>query len=55
MHLVKDELVEFIATYKEIEKEEAKKIDIIEFVKEIMKDKEFTSFLKQKLMPEQKK
>jgi len=44
LHLVKDELVEFIATYKEIEKEEAKKIDIIEFVKEIMKDKEVEDF-----------
>ncbi len=55
LHLVKDELIEFIANYKDIEREEAKKIDIIEFVKEIMKDKDFTSFLKQKLMPKQKK
>ena len=55
LHLVKPELIEFIATYNYIAREEAKNIDIIEFVKEIMKDKDFTSFLKQKLMPKQKK
>lgn len=52
MHLVRDELVKFIATYKEISEEEAVNVDIVEIVKELMKDKEFTSFLKQKVMSE---
>ena len=40
----------FIANYKEIPKEEAEKIDIIEIFKELMNDENFMSFFKQKAM-----
>lgn len=49
LHLVKDELIEFIAKYKGVSEEEAKKLDMIEVVKEIVKDKEITDFFKLKL------
>ena len=55
LHLVKDELVQFISLYKEISEEEAKQVDVIEFLKEIAKDKGLKSFLQQKDMPESKK
>ena len=50
LHLVKDELTDFIANYKEVTKEEAQKMNMIDVVKELMNDKNFTSFFKQKLM-----
>lgn len=55
LHLVRDELVRFISLYKEISEEEAKQVDVIEFLKEIAKDKGLKSFLQQKDMPESKK
>lgn len=48
LHLVRDELVKFIAVYKEISEEEAEKVDIVEIIKELMNDEGFTSFLKRK-------
>ena len=50
LHEVRDEIVSFIANYKEITKEEAEKIDIIEIFKELMNDENFMSFFKQKAM-----
>lgn len=50
MHLVRDELIKFIASYKEITEEEATNIDVVEIIKELMKDKDFISFFKQKVM-----
>ena len=50
LHEVKDDLIDFVATYKEISKDEAKKINITEVVKELMNDKDFTSFFKQEAM-----
>jgi hypothetical protein len=52
IHLAKDELIEFVASYKEISKEEARKIDLIDIIKELMNDKDFISFFKQELMSE---
>lgn len=52
LHLVKDELVQFISLYKEIPEEEAKKVDVIEFLKEISKDTGLKNFLQQKDMSE---
>ena len=54
IHEVRDELVKFIAVYKEIPEEEAEKINVIDIIKELMEDKDFTSFLKQKVMSAQK-
>ena len=50
LHLVKEELIQFICLYKGIEEKEAKELDIIEFIKQIMKDKGLLDFLKQKAM-----
>lgn len=50
LHLVRDDLIKFTAVYKDISEEEAKNIDFVEIVKELIKDKEFISFLKQKAM-----
>ncbi len=55
LHLVKDEFIQFIALYKEIPEDEAKQVDVIEFLKEIAKDKGLKSFLQQKDMSESKK
>lgn len=52
LHEVREELIKFIATYKEISEEEAKKINIIDIIKEIMNDKELISFFKKQAMPE---
>lgn len=52
LHLVKDELIQFISLYKEIPEEEAKEVDVIEFLKEISKDTGLKSFLQQKDMSE---
>ena len=52
LHEVKDDLIDFVASYKEISKEEAKKIDITEVIKELMNDKDFFSFFKQKAISE---
>ncbi len=48
LHLIKEELIQFICLYKGIKEKEAKELDIIEFIKEIMKDKGLINFLKQK-------
>lgn len=50
IHLVKDELTDFVANYKDISKEEAKKIDMIDIVKDLMNDKDFMSFFKSEAM-----
>ena len=55
IHEVRNELIKFIANYKGISEEEAEKINVIDIVKELMDDKEFTSFLKRTAIPEQKK
>lgn len=55
LHEVRNELVKFIAVYKEITEEEAEKVNILDIIKELMDDKEFTSFLKRTAIPEQKK
>lgn len=52
LHLVKDELTDFISTYKGISKDEAKKVNVIEIIKELMQDKDFVSFFKSKVMSE---
>lgn len=52
LYLVKDEMIQFIALYKEISEQEAKEVDMIGFLKEISTDKGLKSFLQQKDMPE---
>ena len=52
LHEVRDDLVKFVANYKEISEEEAKKVDIKDIVKELISDKDFVSFFKQKVMSE---
>ena len=52
LHEVRDDLVKFVANYKEISEEEAKKVDIKDIVKELISEKEFESFFKQKVMSE---
>lgn len=52
LYLVKDELIQFIASYRDIPEDEAKKVDVIEFIKEAMKDEGLKSFLKQEAMSE---
>lgn len=52
LHLVKEELTDFISTYKSISKEEAKKENVIEIIKELIADKDFVSFFKSKVMSE---
>lgn len=52
LHEVRDELVKFIAIYKEISEKEAEKINIVDVVKELMNDKELTSFLKKQVISE---
>lgn len=55
IHLVKEELIEFISIYKEISIEDAKKLNIIDFFKEIAKDEDIKSFLKEKATSDLKK
>lgn len=55
IHLVKDELIQLISIYKEISTEEAKKVNIIEFFKELAKDEDIKSFLKKKATSDLKK
>lgn len=50
IYLTKDELIEFVANYKDITKEEAKKIDITDIIKDLIKDKDFVSFFKSEVM-----
>ena len=52
LHEVRNDLVKFVANYKEISEEEAKKVDIKDIIKDLMSDKDFTSFFKQKVMSE---
>ena len=52
LHEVKNDLISFISTYKGISEEEAKKVEIIEIIKELMKDEDFISFFKQKAISE---
>lgn len=52
MHLVKNELIDLISYSKNISKEEAKEVDMLEFFKEIIKDEGLISFFKQKVMSE---
>lgn len=52
LHEVRNDLVKFVANYKEISEEEAKKVDIKDIVKELISDKDFVSFFKQKVMSE---
>ena len=52
LHEVRNEFIKFVATYKEISEEEAIKINVIDIIKELMEDKDFTSFFKQKVMSE---
>lgn len=55
LHNVRDELIKFIASYKEISEEEAEKVNIIEVLKELANDEGFTSFLKRMTVQEKKK
>lgn len=55
LHNVRDELIKFIASYKEITEEEAAKINVIDIVKELISDESFTSFLKRMVVQEKKK
>ena len=55
LHEVRDELVKFVAVYKEITEDEAAKVDMIEIIKELISDEDFTSFLKRMAVPKQKK
>ena len=55
LHNVRDELIKFIANYKEITEEEAEKVNIIEVLKELANDEGFTSFLKRMTVQEKKK
>lgn len=50
LHLVKDELTEFIMNYKGINEKEAKEQDLVSIIKELMKDEGFISFFKQTAM-----
>lgn len=52
LHLVKEELIDFISNYKDITKEEAKKANVVDIVKELMNDKDFVSFFKSKVISE---
>lgn len=52
LHLVKDDLIKFVASYKGISEEEATKANIVEILKELLADKDFTSFFKEKAMSE---
>lgn len=52
LHLVKEEIIQFICLYKNIQEEEAKKVDIIGFIKELAKDEGLISFLRLKAMSE---
>ena len=55
LHNVRDELIKFIANYKEITEEEAAKVNVIDIIKELINDEEFTSFLKRTTVQEKKK
>lgn len=55
LHLIKGEITQFIALYKNISEEEAKNYDLLELFKEISKDEGLKSFLKKAATPEQKK
>lgn len=52
LHDTRNDLVRFIASYKDITEEEAAKYDIVEIVKEFMNDEDFMSFLKRKAISE---
>ena len=55
LHNVRDELIKFIANYKEITEEEAAKVNVIDIIKELMNDESFTSFLKRMVVQEKQK
>lgn len=55
LHLIKSEITQFIAIYKNISEEEAKNYDLMELFKEISKDDDLKSFLKKAATPGQKK
>lgn len=55
LHEVRDELVKFIAIYRGISEEEATKVDMIDFIKELISDEDFTSFLKRMTIPNKNK
>ena len=55
LHEVRDELVKFIAIYRGISEEEATKVDMIDFIKELISDEDFTSFLKRMAIPNRNK
>ena len=55
LHEVRDELVKFIAIYRGISEEEATKADMIDFIKELISDEDFTSFLKRMAIPNKNK
>lgn len=55
LHEVRDELVKFIAIYRGISEEEATKVDMIDFIKELISDEDFTSFLKRMAIPNKNK
>lgn len=55
LHEVRDELVKFIAIYRGISEEEATKVDMIDFIKELIADEDFTSFLKRMAIPNKNK
>lgn len=48
LHLVKDEMTDFIANYKDISKEDAKNVNMVDVIKELMNDKDFVSFFNRK-------
>lgn len=54
IHEVRNELIKFVAVYKDITEEEAEKINMIDVIKELMEDEDFTSFLKRTAMSKQK-
>ena len=55
LHNARDELIKFVASYKEITEEEAAKINVIDVVKELISDESFTSFLKRTVVQGKKK
>ena len=55
LHSAKDELLEFISAYKGISAEEAKEVNIVDLVKEIMQDEDLKSFLQRHAMSNLKK
>ena len=51
LHEIRDELIEFVSIYEEIPKEEAEKVNIVDFVKKVMQDEDLKSFLKKQTIP----